>query len=148
MIEFVLFCGMFGCAIGATIIAPAVVRQRLEDDIIAGEFDSRDQWHTSHAALHRESQQTRNSKSGLVAWRLAPLDHAENQAAASIASSGTHMSNVRLSTRLLRLLGSLLLPQSKRFRVSWCGDIFWHNVKGHATAPTQRGSMKGKEGDK
>lgn len=39
------------------------------------------------------------------------------------------MSTAHLSTRLLRLLGSLLLPRSKRFRVSWCGDIFIPNDK-------------------
>ena len=95
MIEVAFFCGALGCAIGSFMIAPAVVEQRLDDDIMAGEFDSDDQW---------------------------------NRAVASIASTGTHMSNAHLSTRLLRLLSKLLLPRSKRFRVSWCGDIFLHNV--------------------
>jgi hypothetical protein len=40
-----------------------------------------------------------------------------------IASSGAHKSGVRLSTRLLRLLGKLLLPPPKKFRVSWSGII-------------------------
>jgi len=31
---------------------------------------------------------------------------------------------------------------------AWLGRFFLQNVKGHAPAPTRRGSMTGKEGDK
>lgn len=129
MIELVFFCGTLGCAIGFFVIAPAIVQQRLDDDIMAGEFDLCGQWHTLRAAPHRESLCSMNWKSNHAAWRLVPLDRAESQSAASIVSSGTHMSTAHLSTRLLRLLSKLLLPRSQKFRVSWYGDIFIPNYE-------------------
>jgi hypothetical protein len=142
VIELVFFCGTLGCAIGFFVIAPAIVQQRLEDDLMAGEFDSDGQWNALRVGQHRELQRTMNWKSHHAVWCRARLDPAGNRAVASIVSSGTHMSTAHLSTRLLRLLGSLLLPQSKRFRVSWRGDIFIPNTPDQERkSPASNGSI-------
>lgn len=123
MMDIVKFCFVFGGTVGMVVIGPAVARQRVIDDLMMGEFDSDDLWNALRADQHRESQQIKMPKSRHAVLRRSEPALAESPTAAAIASSGTHKLNVRLSTRLLRLLGKLLLPRPKRFRVSWSGII-------------------------
>ena len=138
MMDIVKFCFVLGAAVGMVVISPSVASQRISDDLMMGEFDSDDQWNTLRADLHRESRQIKMPKSlHAVSRRFEPA-LAESPTADAIASSGTHKSGVRLSTRLLRLLGKLLLPPPKRFRVSWSGIISSTNASAQASPDKTR----------
>jgi hypothetical protein len=141
LVDVVILFFIFGTAVGMVIIGPTVASQRLIDDVMMGEFDSDEQWNALRADQHYESHQIEMQKSRHAVWHRSEPARAENPTAAVIASSGTRKLNVRRSTRLLRLLGKLLLPRPKRFRVSWGGII--SSTNSTISPPAYRESIGG-----
>ena len=117
---------VIGLTVGAFIIGPMISDQALEDWI----FFERLHLRTSESSRqHSGSSPSLVQQSPFSALHQGELAPSGTLAADLEASVERYTSGGSRYTRLLRILGKLLLPRPKRFQVSWRGDIFWQNAE-------------------